>query len=353
MGDGAAQITVVVVVYNAETSVEKCLNSLKGQDTHNFHLLVVDDGSTDGSVEVCRKLLRHIPVPAAVACLPHGGVAKARNYGLQQVKTEYVLFLDCDDWLEADTISKLLSLVNARHPELIVFGFCYETAGERSYAVRAAHQRELFSREAILKQFVGLWSSGLMYSSCNKLFQVALLREHTIEFADLDFGEDFAFCRDVLRVCQKLFMSDCCFYHYTCHVKGSLSTAYRSDLFQIRVWEHCRFVEYFRQLGCLDPCAEEFLARRHIERVIGCIENECSPESSMPMRQRFAHIKAMLDEEHTISCAKIARINSLPMKLLVIPVQRKWYRLAMLSGYVMTICRNRLPGLFAWLKMSR
>lgn len=103
----------------------------------------------------------------------------------------------------------------------------------------------------------------------------------------------------------------------------------------------------------MDDRAEEYLDRRYIERLVGCVENECSSESKKTLRQRLKKIRQMLDDAYTLPCAKRARLTSLRMKLLVLPIRRKWYRLTLLSGYVMSVCRNRLPALFAWLKMNR
>lgn len=353
MEEKKAQITVVVVMHNAEIYVERCLNSLIEQDTDQFHVILVDDGSSDQSLDICRSVLGRMKVPVRLLELPHRGVANARNCGLEQVDTPYVLFLDSDDWLDRNTISNMIELANIHQPELAVFGFYYELTNGGQHLKRSHVQRNLLTRERITAQFVTLWNSGLMYSCCNKLFSVRMLREHQITFHDLNFGEDLEFCKDIMRVCTRLVLSDRCFYHYTCHIRGSLSTRYREDLFEIRREEHRRFEAYFRELGCLDSRAEEYLDRRYIERLVGCVENECSPESTKTLGQRLRKIRQMLDDAYTAPCADGAKLTSLRMKLLVVPIRRKWYRVTLLSGYVMSFCRNRLPVLFAWLKMNR
>lgn len=353
MEEKEAQITVVVIIHNSECYVERCLNSLMAQDAQQFRMILVDDGSSDRSREICRTVMGRMKGPVQLLELPHGGVANARNRGLEQVETPYVLFLDSDDWLDADTISSMLHLVEHERPELAVFGFYYELANGGQHLLCSHTQRSLFSRESISAQFVPLWNSGLMYSCCNKLFSVSMLKKHRITFQDLNFGEDLEFCKDVMRVCTRLVLSDRCLYHYTCHIQGSLSTRYREDLFELRRTEHQRFEAYFRELGVLDGRAREYLSRRYIERLVGCVENECSPESNKTLGERLSKIRQMLDDAYTAPCADGAKLNSLRMKLLVIPIRRKWYRVTLLSGYVMSFCRNRLPVLFAWLKMNR
>lgn len=353
MEEKEAQITVVVIVHNSEVYVERCLNSLINQNSQLFRVVIVDDGSTDRSREICHTIVEHMRIPVQLLNLPHSGVAEARNQGLAQADTPYVLFLDGDDWLEPDTISNMIGLVDIYQPELAVFGFYYEFSNGAHHLLRSNIQRSMLTRESIMAQFVSLWNSGLMYSCCNKLFSVKVLKEHQISFQNLSLGEDLEFCKDVMRVCSRLVISNQCLYHYACHIKGSLSTCYRDDLFELRLDEHCKFERYFQELGCLDSRAEEYLSRRYIERLVGCVENECSPESKKPLRQRLKRIHQMADEAHTAFAADHACLTSVRMKLLVIPIRRKWYRITLLSGYVMSVCRNRLPGLFAWLKMNR
>ena len=348
-----AQITVVVTVHNAEFYLERCLNCLMEQRTKEFHVVIVDDGSVDHSIEICRAAIKRMEMPVQLLELPHGGVSEARNRGMEQVSTPYVLFLDSDDWLERNTISSMIRQADLYRPELAVFGFYYELTNGSQHLLHSHVQRKLLTRERITAEFVSLWNSGLMYSCCNKLFSMRMLREHQITFQDRNFGEDLEFCKDVMRVCTRLVVSDQCFYHYTCHIRGSLSTCYRENLFELRREEHGRFEQYFGELGCLDSRAKEYLNRRYIERLVGCVENECSPESRKPLRQRLNKIRQMLDDAYTAPCADGAKLNSLRMKLLVIPIRRKWYRVTLLSGYVMSFCRNRLPVLFAWLKMNR
>lgn len=353
MDEKEAQITVVVVIHNAESYVERCMNSLIDQDSQQFCVILVDDGSSDRSGEICRTAMDRMKGSVHLVELPHGGVAYARNHGLEQVETPYVLFLDSDDWLDPNTISSMIEIVERSGPEMAVFGFYYELTNGGQHLLRSHTRRELLTRDSILGRFVGLWNSGLMYSCCNKLFSVSMLKEHHITFQNLSFGEDLEFCKDVMRVCTRLVLSDQCFYHYTCHIRGSLSTRYREDLFEIRRDEHCRFEQYFRELGCLDDRAAEYLSRRYIERLVGCVENECSPESTKTLVGRLSKIRQMLNDPYTALCADRAKLTSLRMKLLIIPIRRKWYRVTLLSGYVMSFCRNQLPGLFAWLKMNR
>ncbi len=347
------RITVIVPVYNSERYIQKCLESLLVQASDKFALLVIDDGSSDGSRKQMEVTLQNAKISYCIEAQEHRGVSAARNRGLALAKTEYVMFLDSDDRLEADAIAVLDEQLNKGSPDVIVYGLSHMLGDEIGKTVCAKKVLKLQSQQEIREHMVQLWDSGLMYSSCNKLLRLEMLRKHDICFPEMSFGEDFALCRDVLCRCERLTVLNRSLYRYTTHTGGSLSTIFRPDLFQIRRREHECFWEYFCSLGLLSEQAEEFLARRHIERMVGCVENICSPQCALGVLQRVQGIREMLEDRWTGICAQKAKLKSLRMKILVFPMKKRWCRITLAAGYMMSFCKNRLPQVFTWLKITR
>ena len=345
------KITIIITVYNKEESLYKCLSSLLKQDTDKFEIIVVDDGSSDNSLSICKNVLKN-RVYSKIINQQHGGVSAARNKGLQLAKTDYIMFLDSDDWLEKDTISKLLYTIENQKLDLIVFGFYRELEYGKSYPV-CSNNELLLDTKNIREHFTSLWSSGLFYSVCNKLFYLPMIKENNLLFHEINFGEDFEFSRNVLKICESVKVIKDCFYHYTSHIDGSLSSIYREDLFSIRVNEHRDMIKYFKDMNCYDENAQEFLARRHIERVVGCIENICSPKNNELLNVKIKQIKEVINDKNTYDCAIKAKINGKKMKLLIKPIIKKQYIICLIFGYIMSFCKHYIPSLFINLKMNR
>lgn len=102
-------ISVIVPVYNMESHLNKCLTSITNQTFHNLEIIVVDDGSTDGSLELCEKYAdqdNRIKVVHKI----NGGLSSARNAGLDVCSGDYIGFVDSDDWIADDMYEKLLSI---------------------------------------------------------------------------------------------------------------------------------------------------------------------------------------------------------------------------------------------------
>lgn len=120
-------LSVIIPVYNLETVIGKCIESILGQSFTNFEVLIIDDGSTDKTKDICEKYTKDNRV--IYYNKPNGGVSSARNYGLTKSEGEWVTFIDGDDYVEPDYFSTLLTY---RNTDLIVSGVKYSNKEGKS-----------------------------------------------------------------------------------------------------------------------------------------------------------------------------------------------------------------------------
>ena len=100
-------ISIIIPVYNIEKYIEKAIVSVVNQTCPDFELLLINDGSTDSSYEICKKW-EEKDNRIKVISKENGGVSSARNLGMELAKGEYLFFLDGDDWIREDCFEKLL-----------------------------------------------------------------------------------------------------------------------------------------------------------------------------------------------------------------------------------------------------
>ena len=145
-------ISIIVPVYNAEKALRRCVRSLVGQTYRNLEIILVNDGSKDGSLGLCRKFAGE-DARIRVIDQPNGGVSSARNAGLDAATGKFVMFCDSDDWTEPDwcaamgenyeegdlTICEIdrddIPLEKAEHPQIL------ETAQRKDFLHRPADVR--------------------------------------------------------------------------------------------------------------------------------------------------------------------------------------------------------------------
>ena len=120
------KVSVIIPVYNVEKYLPQCLDSIVNQTLREIEIICVDDGSTDGSLEILAKYAANYPnMTVLEQC--HGGVSAARNRGLARARGEYVYFMDSDDWLDTGALGKLTAIADEQRLDQLIFSaevFC-------------------------------------------------------------------------------------------------------------------------------------------------------------------------------------------------------------------------------------
>ena len=109
--------SVIIPVYNAEKYVRECIESVISQTCASWEMIIINDGSTDGSLDVCKGYARDDRI--SVFSKKNEGLSATRNFGLDHAKGAYILFLDSDDTIEADSLERFKSIIEERDVDVI------------------------------------------------------------------------------------------------------------------------------------------------------------------------------------------------------------------------------------------
>lgn len=112
-------ISVVVTCYNHEKYIEQCLRSVFNQTYTNIELIVLDDGSTDSSTQIIQEVLKDSPFETKFETHENLGVVKNRNLGLEFIRGDYLLFVDSDNYLDADYVEQLYSKLTETNADIV------------------------------------------------------------------------------------------------------------------------------------------------------------------------------------------------------------------------------------------
>ena len=189
-----ALISIIVPVYNAERYLAKCVDSLLSQSYSNLEIILVNDGSKDGSLALCREYEAKDP-RIVVIDKENGGASSARNAGLDIIKGEYVSFVDSDDYLETEAISILINAMTGNDVDITCM--CANIINS-DYSLRNSQSSDTRGVSVInSKDYVaGMCRKEKSDSVCDKLFKVELFSEHRFENGRLN--EDFFFLSKLL-----------------------------------------------------------------------------------------------------------------------------------------------------------
>ena len=219
-------ISIIVPAYNVETYIEKCIDSVLKQTYRKWELIIVDDGSVDRTGEISDKYAAEYNNIIAIH-QNHQGVSSARNHGMDWAHGSYILFIDADDWMEAEMIQTMLD--EGQHADLIVCGVndCYLRENDK-IVIRPRklwNETQTFSPEDVYLdvycKLATLW---------NKLIRVTCIGD--IRFSpEMSFGEDAVFFVKVLSNVQSTVVVPRYMYNYCINRIGNVVSAkidYRS-----------------------------------------------------------------------------------------------------------------------------
>lgn len=187
-------ISIVVPVYNVKDYIDRCLNSLVLQTYNDIEIILIDDGSTDGSSSKCDEWAKK-DSRIKVIHKSNGGVSSARNIGIKESTGKYILFFDSDDWVEELTCETLVEYVSS---ESMVLFDAYFVEKERTYKKFNYDWNEKNDSNDIKRSFV----HGLLgWTNCwNKLFISEIIKKNNLLFDEnLKIGEDYLFTYEYLK----------------------------------------------------------------------------------------------------------------------------------------------------------
>lgn len=223
------EISVIVPVYNAEAYIHRCINSLLAQTFDDFEVILVDDGSLDGSGAICDDYARKNS-RVRVFHKENGGVASARQLGVDKARGEYTIHTDPDDWVEPTMLEELYYRAKTETADMVICDFLVE---EKEGSIYRVQQPTINSADVVLEELLLYRLHG---SLCNKLIRRECYTLYNIAFVKgLNYCEDYLVCVKLLQKGIKVAYLNKAFYHYDQIVNsGSITRNFSTALFELR-----------------------------------------------------------------------------------------------------------------------
>lgn len=221
-------ISIIVPVYNSEKFLEDCLNSIIRQTYLNLEIIIVDDGSTDRSVNICDEYARR-DNRIIVIHKANGGNISARKAGARIAKGEYIGFVDSDDWIEPIMFEKLMEETKEGTIDMVSSGHYIEETNAR-VAINCAISSGLYSSQEDMKYirrnmiFERIKNEqGITYTLCSKLFRRSILDEVIYKIDDeCNYVEDAACVFLFIQRCTSVSIVYDIYYHYRMNMESMI-----------------------------------------------------------------------------------------------------------------------------------
>lgn len=193
-------VSLVVPVYNLENTLEECLNSMLCQSYKNLEILLIDDGSTDNSYNICKRYA-DLDKRIKVLTHPNRGVSYTRNIGIKNSTGYYIMFVDGDDVIKSDMVEIYVN--NALHSDydIVIGGIDFVENGVVTYKIP---EHEDLNRCQLLSN-VCVDTTGIYGYVPNKLYKLENIKKHLIYFNEEMYAqEDFDFAISLYEIANKI-----------------------------------------------------------------------------------------------------------------------------------------------------
>lgn len=242
------KVSIIVPVFNKKKYLNGVLESIRQQEFNDFECILVDDGSTDGSQNICdvfsKKDTRFITVH-----MSNSGVSNARNTGLKQARGKYITFIDADDSIDINYLKKLVDDIENTGADLVITGMkkYWEDTSKVEYLKTPING--LYTFKEILPQFAEIQlKTGIFGFCCGKIFKKEIANNIFFDVS-ISLAEDFDFYLKIYPKVKKVYFDAECFYGY---LQESSNNSVKSDnqidyLTQLKI--NLRYREFLKYMN--------------------------------------------------------------------------------------------------------
>ena len=221
-------LTVVIPVYNVERYLKRCIESVLAQEWKDYEILLVDDGSTDHSPQICDDYVKAYDF-ISVIHKENGGLSEARNTGISHAKGEYVYFPDSDDWIEPDTFIALAEALESQEFDIISFNRDF-VKGEEDAIVSEPEVTQVFEgKDAFVQMLKHRYITGF---ANDKIYRKSLFVDNNILFPSRKYYEDLGTNYKLFLSAKKVYATNQKYYHYLIDNPDSITQSWNEKKFR-------------------------------------------------------------------------------------------------------------------------
>ncbi len=317
------KVSVIVPIFNAAQYLEQCLDSIVNQTLKEIEIILIDDGSTDNSAEICKSCLSDSRV--TYYHKENEGLAAARDDGMKLAKGEYIGFVDSDDWIEPDMYEKMYTAAKSNDSDVV---FCNCIQNENGYRFSreipvGAYDREKIKTELLPKTLAFISKDGgkrsIRWSNCMRIYKTETLKKNSIKFdRRLRRSQDLQLTYETMLVARNFYYIDEPLYHNRV-VSDSLSRGYTKNMWPLYTYLIdilYRDTENFKEL--------DLMPQMHLRAFFfatDCIENEMKPLCPNDRKKKIELIEEIIN--HPICERFYGHIETEKLN----PLYRKYYEL--------------------------
>lgn len=299
-----AKVSIIVPIYNGEEFLDRSIRSLREQTLQDIEIILVNDGSLDNSLEICRKYEK-IDDRIIVIDKCNEGVSKARNIGMKLASGEYITFIDVDDWVENEMYFNMYEHGKTTKSDVVMCNYIVDRNASSKH-IKIPIEKECLNKEQIIDELIPQMiaandlntnASTIMGSVWRMVIKKELINKYHINFPmGIPIMEDLIFCIQVLMKSNKVYIDKGYYYHYI-NEENSTIRKYRANMYEIQK----RVFEILSDLLEEEQVVEKMKQRmniRYVKMHIDTMINEINSKSNKREMDKIRSINLLCKDTH-------------------------------------------------------
>lgn len=228
-----AKVSVIIPIFNAEKYLRKCVDSVLAQTLDDFEIILVDDGSTDGSPNICDEYAKRPNVTAIHQM--NSGASCARNAGIMNATGEYIAFVDADDYIVPQMYEEMYRVAKEAEVDIVFCNFVTidENGENEMKGISYMPADEKLNNSKMRKLLCKEESYRMLWFPWKSIYRKSLILNYSIVFQNGNIGEDTLFNLNAILYAKNCWFIDKAYYYYV-QVRGSITRGggYKSNFYQ-------------------------------------------------------------------------------------------------------------------------
>lgn len=306
-------VSIIVPIYNAEKYIAKCIESIINQTFSNYELILINDGSTDNSIQIIKNYEKKYD-NIKVFNNKNRGVSYTRNFGLKNATGKYIMFVDADDFLENNCLENLLC--NIEDGDIIISNY-YRYYGKNKKILKNGNiGNKVLGLDEFKEYFFYYYRKNITNSPCARLYRKCIIDKYNLEFdEDYSLGEDLIFNLNYLKYVHKIvFVNDYLYYYRL--TPNSLSNKFIINYLNIKM----KLIKYIEDFLYSNNERNEYIDNAiNAEKcnvIIGTIQNLFLPNSKLNNNEIRVRISEIIENNDYMDIIKKCQFKSISQKII-------------------------------------
>lgn len=327
-------ISIILPVYNNEGDISTSINSVLQQRSEDWELIIINDGSTDRTGEICDEYAKKDD-RIKVVHTKNYGPADARNTGIRNATGKYCIFLDSDDQLHSEAISALSFAVLIENFEIVFYGYAHhvDTGQDKWKSIEhSLAPQKFYTNQEFKEIYDELETQNFTHPVWNKMFLTSFLKTRLILFpSGIFISEDFIFNLTAYSLAERVLILEEVLYHYRSRDFGSITTSFRlnkiQDIEQV-------YIKSYQLMKDWQPVHLNKINNEFIQNISVYINSLYSVTCDLSQKEKKDLIYQLINNENVKKCIAEIHPNNLRNRIIALLLKNKKVNLLLLTGKV-------------------